>query len=227
MAIVGISVISVLSFAYAGVYAATQKLQSKVDFLNTIAQIQLNIANTVNDSNSWQVTLSDSNHNSAMNCIATKTCTAAMEPTGFVLWPAQTTNYSDSNLAEAIYNGINPSAGYTLSGQPCSRFSASGNGSCPIHVNLKWSTPGCTPAPCSPSVEITADILFRPGANSTLGSINESHLALNFRQKSVETAIPCSGIPPAKEVALCQHPPYPGYKMYCTATGFRCGRVYY
>ena len=225
MAVVGIAMVSMVSLAYIDIYSSTRQIQGKVNFFNTISQIQLNITNTVNDANSFAATLADSAHNSNMSCISNRNCTTAISSTGFVLWPAGTTNYS--YLAQSLYDGTSPSAGYTLSGQTCSTFSMSGNSSCPIHVNLAWSTPGCAPAPCSAAVIMTANILYRPGTDSQFGSIDESQLALSFVQKSTSLAIPCSGAPPAPDAALCSSPPYPEYRLLCTATGFKCGQVYY
>lgn len=224
-AISGIAIVSILSIAYADMYSSARKLQQRVDLLNTITQIQMNMTNTANDAKSWAASLNDSRHNPSMSCLAKDQCAAAITPTAFVLWPASVTNYE--HVSNAVYDGTNASAGFTLNGQPCSTFSTSGNKDCPLHVNLKWSTPGCTPTPCQPVVTVTADILFRPGTKSSFSSVNENDLKLSFVQTSVGSPFPCSGAIPADEATLCASPPYPEDRLYCTPNGFRCGRVFY
>jgi hypothetical protein len=224
--LVAIGVISVLALAYVDLQISIKKAQARVDSLNTISQIQLNIANTMNDANSWGATIADSSHNSSMACLANQNCTAPVSSTNFVVWPAGVTNYSD--LSAAVYNGISPTQGFRLNGQPCTTFSMSGNDSCPLHVDLKWSTTGCGPAPCSAPVSITANILYKPVTPGAIGLLNESLLTLTFHQRSSLTASdPCSGPAPTSEAAFCASPPYSNYRLICTSTGFRCGQVYY
>ena len=222
---VGIAIVTAVAMAYANMYASVRKVQAKVDFLNAVAQIQLTLANTANDANSWARTTSDSTNNSSMNCIQNQNCTVAVNATGFVLWPAGTTSFT--NLSDAVYDGTNASSGYTLTGQPCTTFSTSGNRQCPIHVNLTWATPGCGPAPCQAPITVAAEILFRPGAGSAVGDINESHTTLSFTQNSSTSGDPCATPVPPSEVATCASPNYSNDTLICTSTGFRCGQVYY
>lgn len=241
MAVIGIAVIATVSALFADIYATARTEQNKVDLLNTIAQIQLTIVNTVNDSNSWNTTISDTHRNSSMGCISAQNC-GVVNPTPFVLWPAggatggSTSSYPSStggytissNTSNAVYDGTNASAGFTLTGKACSTFSSTGSPDCPLHVDLKWSVPtACSPAPCTPVVWITANVTYRPGPHATITNINENLLKLTAIQQLSSTTIPCSGSVPSSELAICQSPPYQGDAIVCTATGFRCGQVFY
>lgn len=225
MAAIGIAVISVLSLVYANLYSSVRQVQSKVDLLNTVAAIQLNLTNTANDARSWTATLNDTEHNASMACLRSQTCTTARSG-ALVLWSAETSNYKD--LSKATYDGTNSAAGFTLSGRRCSEFTPDGNRACPLHVDLTWSTPGCSPAPCTPPVTITASIQYRPGRSfSPTLSLNEKQLKLSFVQKANASNIPCSGTVAEDEAILCTNPPVASYRLICTSTGFRCGQVYY
>ena len=223
-AVIGIAAISALSLAYANVYASVRQAQAKNDFLNTVSQIQLTIANTVNDANSWKATVGDGSHNSSMTCIASRNCTSAVAATSFVLWPASESTYA--SLSTAIYDGTSASRGFTLAAKPCSTFSLSGSADCPIHVTMKWSTTGCTPAPCDAPITVSINILYRPAGSSVFGQIDETRYTLSFLQASNTSIDPCAGSPPSTEVSLCATPPYSGDSLVCTGTGYRCGQVY-
>ena len=222
-AVIAIAIVSALSVLYANVYASIRQAQTKNDLLNSISQIQLTIANTANDANSWAATLGDSSHNSTMNCIALQNCTTAVGPTEFILWPASESSYT--TLTNAVYNGTSASQGFTRTGQPCTTFSLSGNADCPLHVNMTWSTPSCVPGSCQ--ITITADILYRPGPGvSGAALINESRFTLSFIQASNTSNDPCASPAPPAEVSTCLTPPYPADHLICTGTGYVCGQVY-
>jgi len=229
------AIIAVLAVAYAESLVSAQQTRAKLAFLNLTAELQTRIRNTANDANSWTVTISDLTNNSSMACISTDSCTSPVGPTPFVLWPAGVTASHQKMLA--VYDSTNPASGFTLSGKSCSSFNENGSSDCPVHVNMTWSTVGCSPAPCKAPILISADVLYRPlsvktasGANSgveALGAVNEKNLSIEFYQSSVNPSVACSGNIPPNEAALCANPPDPNDKIVCTANGFRCGQVFY
>jgi hypothetical protein len=224
MALVGLFLVSFFVSYFASAYNDVRRMQSRSTFLNIVSQTQINIVNTVNNAASWQATISDTVHNQGMACLANQSCPQAMNNINFVLWPAGTTDYSD--LSMAVYDGTNPSNGFSMvDGTPCSTFSTTGSSSCPIHINLSWST--CGASPCTPAVTVTAEFLFRPGVNSPIFAVNEQNYLLQFAQVLTGSTQYCSGLPSASVVAQCKNPPYPNDKIYCLPSGWACGQIYY
>lgn len=223
--LISIAVIMVLVIAYADAYRSVRRSRAHVNFLNAVAQIQLNIRNTVNDPGSWTTTANDATNNPTMACLSSRTCALPQPPQDFVLWPAGVPSYGTLTLA--TYDGTNPAAGFDLDGKSCTGFSGSGSATCPIHVILKWSTPGCTPTPCDAPVTVQADVQYRPSGLAAFGTINEALLTLTFDQKLTGVSSSCTGQPPPAEVSTCASPPYSHDQLICTSTGWRCGTVYY
>lgn len=212
MALIAIAVVAALALGYTDVYTSTRKAQTKLNFLNTVAQIQMNIRNVVNDPASWASTVGDTNYNG--------TCPGAGEAArGFRLWPP-VADYSDP--AKALYDGKNPSDGYTLEGRRCTGYSAQGSATCPIHLDLSWS--------CSAGVtSISTKFYFTPDASTDVGPVNEAnYLTGTFIREPAELVSSCSGLVPADVATACSSPPSgTGYQIYCTSDGWRCGRIYF
>jgi type II secretory pathway pseudopilin PulG len=221
MALIAIGIVAILSFTLARSFVPQTQAQTKINFLNVASQIQLQIRNASNDPQSFAATVTDTTNNPGMDCLPTNTCPPQTARTPFVLWPAGTTNFTDK--AAAIYDGTNPSAGFTLDGAKCTTFSMNGNANCPLHLNLKWTTCGTA---CTPAVTITADVIYRPGTSSTSFTVNDANYSLQFVQAMIGSSDPCAAAPSASEVAICQPPPYPQDKLFCLPSGWQCGQVY-
>ncbi len=225
MALIGLLIVSIFVSYFASAYSDVHRQQARSTFLNIVSQTQINITNTVNNTASWQATISDTLHNQGMACLATQSCPNS-SGNSFVLWPAGTTNYTD--LSAAVYDGTNPSAGFSLlDGTPCSTFSLTGHSECPIHIDLTWAT--CGASPCTPAVTVTGTFYFRPGGSSQIFNINENNYLLQFVQVLTGATLYCSGQPSASVVAACTNPqaPYQNDKIYCLPTGWTCGEIFY
>ena len=225
LVLIAMAVVLCLALAYANAYREVRKARSHVNFLNAVAQIQLNIRNNVNDPGSWATTIADTANNPSMACISAQSCTTPTAPTNFILWPVGVPSYTNKSLA--IFDATDATAGFDLDGNSCNTFTTTGNVNCPIGITMKWSTTGCTPAPCQPPITVQADVMYRPTTFDSFGQQNEALLTLTFQQSLVGAATSCSGAPPPAELALCTPPPYPHDKLVCTAGGWRCGTVYY
>ena len=234
-ALIGVVVAGVIISYVASSYASSKRVQAKINFLNLVAQLQLNIRNTVNSDPAWQTTIAYPPNNAVgsptmTDCFAKFSCASPASPQKFTLWPALP---DTTDLTQAIFDGLNSSAGFTLNGDKCDATTGGflqsaadpnfGNPKCPISVRLRWSVkPGCVSQATCIAV-ITADILYSPGPNPPLGAINAQNYSFTFDQAGPGY---CAGAPALAEQLACTHPPSTKDYLYCTTKGWKCGQVY-
>lgn len=223
IALIAMAVFSGFILSVAQMQKTNKQMQKKIDTSNIISQIQTNIINTINDKNSWTNTLRDSANNGSMNCITSRNCGPVTETT-FVLWSSNSTTYTNTEFA--VNNSNSATAGYTFSGKVCNTFTQSGNSDCPIKINMTWSTIGCSPAPCDSEVMIRLGVLLKPSGDLNYLRIRDDSFDVVFKQTSINTSLPCSGMPDMVEIAKCTNPVFADYKLICTRSGYKCGQIY-
>ncbi len=127
----------------------------------TLQNLSTNLSSTILNDLAWTYTVTDST-NSSMSCLS-----------GYVDCFGQTGTFQLRDSTGTVYfNSNDATAGFSISGQACTGFSATGSTLCPIGLKLKW-TPICISGSCvNPMVQVSGTFTL----NSTV-KVNQVALA--------------------------------------------------
>ena len=155
-----VGILSFVVMATMSLHLMLQKSQIESASLFQLTVTAQNFMTLVNNEQAWTNTIS-ANAN-AMKCLAARTpCTVGGQANGKALTNVPFAIF-DAAGKQPIYDATNPASGFTMSGVPCSLFSAQGNDSCPIRYNLTWSAI-CTNGNCvKPQVLVSATFVYAP-----------------------------------------------------------------
>lgn len=162
---VGITSVVVLGIQAA--YFQINKSQKQSNLLYQVGMFNKNIGALVAMQTSWNATVNAPANRESMACIRLRRpCTSDGSASGQPLEDVLFAIFDGAG--KEYYNPLNEHSGVTLSGVPCSTFSASGNESCPIRIELKWSAI-CQPGNCmDPQIKVKAEMKIAPTVSGIL-----------------------------------------------------------
>ncbi|MDR3608407.1 MAG: tail fiber domain-containing protein [Oligoflexia bacterium] len=191
--LVTMGIISGLAVLVGALVQMTTRSQTQTTLVTSAERIKNNLITLINDPDSWQNTISDTNDNPTLSCLINSAWPAL--PTSYATTcqtaGGSTTNpiYSINVIKDAAngggnsYYSIGQFNGFTQAGVPCNSYSSSGNDGCPIQVTINWQ-PICPSGATScayPQVFVQVNMSYSPTLKNRV-PFNASNHSVGFIQ---------------------------------------------